>query len=697
MSGFDGLHCVLRPVLVLVLLACSVARAETAPSGLLVPRGVTYTYGLFTLTRELDVRDSSWRASSFVHVRERHRSRSKRAYDSLKTGRDDRTVSTSKRDDSLRDDVAGLGHTVGGWLGRALGPVGMVLGRVAGKFLGRAAGDWLSAETGLNEHSSQTSEQVTFRNALHHRTSFDQDDAQDYSYSREMGGEFHSEEHGTWHLKFEVEFRDETGAGLYRVEKPARIRVRGLSQPLPLDLPDNLEFGLEGAVCEFDYPVKDAALLRELQTAFGGGSGASSRTPLWIEIRPSDFKLVDVRTGENVLRKMIETERNTPTTEIALWFGDAGRLGPWCARQRTEDAAGGRSPTTLAQALQAVNVEVARNKAMPLRTFEFDGAGWTSVSDTPLARRRREGDDWTLLGIRLQRRDGSERILPVGPGVLDVQIRDYERIVFFEFSLARAVELAHFRPDAFAEMKSELLRFLKDGPVENGVAEWERRWNELEVRKETEVARVKPKPIPAGTVREVYLSEDVPMQFVYCSRGTDRGGFWMGRTEVTQVQWKRVMDSNPAAFRGAGSHVHPVEQVSWDDCQRYIGKIRDRTGVRMRLPTEEEWDLACRADAPGTDVPVGKLDELAWYAGNASERTHAVGRLRPNAWGLYDMQGNVLEWCSDVAEGVDAEGRILRGGGYVSQAEDCQHDSRDWLVRSQCDKVVGFRLVCDEL
>ena len=111
----------------------------------------------------------------------------------------------------------------------------------------------------------------------------------------------------------------------------------------------------------------------------------------------------------------------------------------------------------------------------------------------------------------------------------------------------------------------------------------------------------------------------------------------MAETEVTQGQWKGVMGDNPSEFKGDD---RPVENVSWDDCQKFIVKVNAQlAGERLRLPTEAEWEYACRAGTGGAYGGTGNLDEMGWYDGNSGRRTHPVKQKRPNAWGLYDMHG----------------------------------------------------------
>ncbi|MDP1679039.1 MAG: SUMF1/EgtB/PvdO family nonheme iron enzyme [Candidatus Nitrotoga sp.] len=152
--------------------------------------------------------------------------------------------------------------------------------------------------------------------------------------------------------------------------------------------------------------------------------------------------------------------------------------------------------------------------------------------------------------------------------------------------------------------------------------------------------------------------------------------FALGRTEITQGQWRAVMGSNPSYFTSCGDDC-PVEQVSWNDAQAFIQKLNAKTGKQYRLPSEAEWEYACRAGGQQEYCGSDSVDSVAWYDDNSGKSTHPVSRKKPNAFGLYDMSGNVLEWVEDSFHdsynGAPTDGsawpgdgakRVLRGGSW---------------------------------
>lgn len=181
--------------------------------------------------------------------------------------------------------------------------------------------------------------------------------------------------------------------------------------------------------------------------------------------------------------------------------------------------------------------------------------------------------------------------------------------------------------------------------------------------------------------------------------------FYMGIHEVTQSQYQAVMGQNPSNFKGADL---PVEQVSWNDAAEFCRKLSARTGKTVRLPTEAEWAYACRAgsiSAYGYGDNEGTLGDYAWYGQNSGGKTHPVGEKKPNAWGIYDMHGNVWEWCQslykeypyragDGREGIGDGLRVLRGGSWGSDPRYCRSAGRYWGVPAGRLIVNGFRVVC---
>ena len=155
--------------------------------------------------------------------------------------------------------------------------------------------------------------------------------------------------------------------------------------------------------------------------------------------------------------------------------------------------------------------------------------------------------------------------------------------------------------------------------------------------------------------------------------------FAMGKTEVTQGQWRAVMGSNPSYFSNCGDNC-PVEQVSWEDAKQFVGRLTTKTGKTYRLPSEAEWEYACRAGGRQEFCGSNRVDDVGWHDGNSGRRTNSVGGKQANAWGLHDMSGNVWEWTEDCWNGnysnAPTDGsvwtsgtcslRVVRGGSWLS-------------------------------
>lgn len=203
-----------------------------------------------------------------------------------------------------------------------------------------------------------------------------------------------------------------------------------------------------------------------------------------------------------------------------------------------------------------------------------------------------------------------------------------------------------------------------------------------------------------------YSIQEFPVHEVILTKG-----YWLAETETTQRLWEAVSDDNPSLFKSGRNAFLPVEGVTWKDCNTFIDELNalmsgTQIGGEFRLPTEAEWEYACRAGTLGKyNVDGEPLDSLGWYRSNSGNETHEVGQKTPNAWGLYDMHGNVWEWCADwegeyqewsVTDplGVDSgSNRIRRGGSLGSGANRCRSACRDSCAPTKSELFCGFRLL----
>jgi formylglycine-generating enzyme required for sulfatase activity len=183
--------------------------------------------------------------------------------------------------------------------------------------------------------------------------------------------------------------------------------------------------------------------------------------------------------------------------------------------------------------------------------------------------------------------------------------------------------------------------------------------------------------------------------------------FYLGRYEVTQEQWQAVMGDNPSQFKGPKN---PVTNMSWEDCQAFLDKLNGKFGAgKFQLLTEAQWEYACRAGSTTRYCfadDESELGEYSWYAANSDRKTHPVGEKKPNAWGLYDMHGNVWEWCQDWwKDGYYKESpvddptgaatgshRVFRGGSWLSPAWSCRSAIRYNYMPGDRGDVLGLRV-----
>jgi formylglycine-generating enzyme required for sulfatase activity len=213
--------------------------------------------------------------------------------------------------------------------------------------------------------------------------------------------------------------------------------------------------------------------------------------------------------------------------------------------------------------------------------------------------------------------------------------------------------------------------------------------------------------IPSG-VFQMGSSQGLPLETPVHTVSIERP-FLLGKFPVTQGQWKALMPVNPSTFAGAGNL--PVDNVSWEDAKLFCAKLAASCHREVRLPSESEWEYACRAGTT-TEFFFGHdgslLSDYAWFDLNSQEQTHPVGMKQPNPWGLYDMTGNVWEWCEDVwhsdyetgphdgnpllANAAGQPRRCLRGGAWNYDAFRCRsaYRSREW--KHFATDHFGFRI-----
>lgn len=221
-------------------------------------------------------------------------------------------------------------------------------------------------------------------------------------------------------------------------------------------------------------------------------------------------------------------------------------------------------------------------------------------------------------------------------------------------------------------------------------------------------ARIKPptKPKPTAPAKPTYApsqtftANGVSFKMILVE-GQGRP-FYIGETEVTQALWETVMGSNPSKFKGTN---HPVENVSWNDCKEFISRLNSLTGKSFRLPKENEWEYAAKGGNKSHGYEYSgsnNIDEVAWfemnawYCGASSQNsshpdygTHNVKTKRPNELDIYDMTGNVWEWCEDD---TSSSYRVRRGGSWLNDIGNCRVSIRDRNAPSRQDNNLGFRL-----
>ncbi len=171
--------------------------------------------------------------------------------------------------------------------------------------------------------------------------------------------------------------------------------------------------------------------------------------------------------------------------------------------------------------------------------------------------------------------------------------------------------------------------------------------------------------------------------------------FLIGETEVTQELWFAVMGNNPSHFKSDEGNL-PVENVSWNDVQTFIKKLNEITGQQFRLPFEAEWEYAARGGKKSTDKKYAgsdDIEEVAWFKDNAGGKTHAVATKQANELGIYDMSGNVYEWCEDLCSTYDNNNCKMRSGSYANEDNIVRVSFRHSYKVFEKGSFLGFRLL----
>lgn len=240
----------------------------------------------------------------------------------------------------------------------------------------------------------------------------------------------------------------------------------------------------------------------------------------------------------------------------------------------------------------------------------------------------------------------------------------------------------------------------------------------------------------SGSAKVISLPHDVSMEFVFIPPGSfymgsdtsekdrhgDEGpvrhvsitkGFYLGKFEVTQAQWMAVMKNNPSIFQNTDDwYNYPVDNVSWNDCREYISRLNSLGLGVFRFPTEAEWEYACRAGTIsryywGDDPDDWQVYEYAWAFSRAEGKSHPAGEKKPNPWGLYDMSGNMWEWCSDWREPylpvdtinptgqASGTSKIYRGGSWFNKPATLRSANRNGHEPDTKGTNSGFRIVLE--
>ena len=192
---------------------------------------------------------------------------------------------------------------------------------------------------------------------------------------------------------------------------------------------------------------------------------------------------------------------------------------------------------------------------------------------------------------------------------------------------------------------------------------------------------------------ELYNFDDIELVYVegLVNDTMHAKGCYIGKYEVTQAQWKAIMGNNSSTFKGDN---FPVEHVDWYQVQDFLSRLNAKTGRNYRLPTKAEWEFAASGGTVSKKYKFSgsdNIDNVAWYKGNSGRQTHPVGTKHPNELGIYDMSGNVWEWCQDF--GTGGYSRVVRGGSWIHEEKYSSVTYSNAYLPNANEEILGFRVV----
>ena len=725
--------------LLLLFVFAGVCGAEEMPfkmSSLVLPQGVSYTLGPVTLTRALEQATSANKTGKTSSLQSREASGTKK------------TVGSGVESSTTSGHTSG--YNLGGSIGGSAGGAGSVslMGLLGINLGGKVSGEDTSRQKTTNHNGTES----TLENSR-------------WSVSG-SSSEFEEQEHyGSYHLRFTVSFKSKDLSDTFLVGGPnASVILNGFSAPVKVPYTERNEavrLGAEERILFFDYPIADQVTLRDAKRFAATGR----RNAVTLSLTGDDFPVVSERTKRNMVSEITRMMQTIPNTVVSLDFGDVKRLSPWRIRRkfaRNSGRSGQR--VTIREALEALNEVIAKDEEMPEVAFKFAEDGrLEAVGDTPILAPPRK-DDLTFIAVSVvtDTHEADTEVHFPTKTFLSRPLSDFSDVRFVQLQLSELVQASVTAPETVKTLREEiesvlpsvngtekLWRILREGQKEKTKKEEEEVKSEPEkkVRESAPHERAtshegekspKGKGLKTGDIKTITLPGGATMEMIYCGPGSfvmgspisEKGrndnevphkvtitkGFWLGKYEVTQTQWLSVIKSNPSSCRGDDK---PIESVSWHDCQTFICMLNKVGNYGARLPTEAEWEYACRAGSKGPYGGNGRLDDMGWYAFGRDETAHSVGLKQANAWGFHDMHGNVAEWCNDwygeyhngdqtdpigpisqtggffSGNGLfGGNGHVLRGGArwYVSPAA-CRSAYRGaGYTGDKPDKYLGFRL-----